>query len=338
MPPVGYVGVPHRLPRGRQHVGEEQEPLVRAALRHLDRAEVRLRDPQVLGLPAGDRPVERGVAEQRRTLALLPVLRRLALGEQPAVAHPARPAGDVERDDDAVPGLDVGDLGADLLDDAHRLVAQDVAGLQVRAEHLVEMQVGPADRGRRDADDRVGRAAGSSGRARSRRGRRAFPARSVLARCGLLSGSRVTQQRLEARRVPPAPRLTHRSRFGGPAMGRAGWTEEVDDVAHRYDAVVVGAGPERPGRRQPARRRGLERRGARGAARAGRRRPQRCRPPRGGVHGRPVQRVLPARRGLARDSGDAARRARSAPGSTRRSCSGTPSTTGGPSSCPGTST
>ena len=55
------------------------------------------------------------------------------------------------------PRLDVGDLGADLLDDAHRLVAEDVALVHERAEHLVEVQVGAADAARGDADDRVGR-------------------------------------------------------------------------------------------------------------------------------------------------------------------------------------
>ena len=49
------------------------------------------------------------------------------------------------------------DLGADLLDDPHRLVAEDVALAHERAEDLVEVQVGTADAGRRDADDRVGR-------------------------------------------------------------------------------------------------------------------------------------------------------------------------------------
>ena len=42
-------------------------------------------------------------------------------------------------------------------DDAHGLVAEHVALAQVRAEHAVEVEVGSADRGGRDADDRVGR-------------------------------------------------------------------------------------------------------------------------------------------------------------------------------------
>ncbi len=55
------------------------------------------------------------------------------------------------------PGAMCVDLGADLLDHAHRLVAEDVAGVDERAEDLVEVQVRAADAGRGDADDRVGR-------------------------------------------------------------------------------------------------------------------------------------------------------------------------------------
>ncbi len=115
------------LPRGRQHVRQVDEPLVRRPLRHLDGPEVRLRDAQVLGLPAGHLPVQLGVAEQRRPRAVLADLRRLALRVQLHAAHVAAAAGDVERDDHAVAGLDVRDVRAGLLDDAHRLVAEDVA-------------------------------------------------------------------------------------------------------------------------------------------------------------------------------------------------------------------
>src|SRR3712207_8831270 len=82
---------------------------------------------QVLGLAAGHISVELGVAEQRGAEALLAVLRGLALRLQALRAHPAGAAGDVERDDDPVAGLDGGDRGADLAHHAHRLVAHDVA-------------------------------------------------------------------------------------------------------------------------------------------------------------------------------------------------------------------
>ena len=99
---VRHRGVLHRLPGRRQHVGEVEEAIVRRPLRHLDRAELGLRHAQELGLAAGDLAVELGVAEQRRTLALLGHLRGLALGVQVLVAHEAVPAGDVEGHDDAV--------------------------------------------------------------------------------------------------------------------------------------------------------------------------------------------------------------------------------------------
>ena len=78
----GHVGVGHRLPGGGQHVGEVDEAVVRRALGHLDRAVLRLRDAQVLGLAAGHLAVELRVAEQRRARAELPHLGRLALGLQ----------------------------------------------------------------------------------------------------------------------------------------------------------------------------------------------------------------------------------------------------------------
>jgi len=136
---------------------EEEVALVGPALRHLDRPELGLRHAQVLGLAARNLSVHLRVAEERSALVVLMDLGRLTLGEVLPLAHPAVPAGDVEGDDDAVAGLDLGDLGADLLDDPHRLVAEDVALVDEHAEHLVEVQVGAADRGRGDADDRVGR-------------------------------------------------------------------------------------------------------------------------------------------------------------------------------------
>ena len=55
------------------------------------------------------------------------------------------------------PGLDVLDLAAHLLHHSHGLVAQDVALVDEGAEHLVEVQIGAADAGRGDANDRVRR-------------------------------------------------------------------------------------------------------------------------------------------------------------------------------------
>ena len=54
------------------------------------------------------------------------------------------------------PGVRPATSRTDLLDDAHGLVAEDVARRHERAERLVQMQVRAADVRRRDLDDRVG--------------------------------------------------------------------------------------------------------------------------------------------------------------------------------------
>ena len=152
---LGRSRVLHGLPRGGHHVGEVQPALVLTGVRHLDGAVVGVRDAQVLGLPARHGAVEPRVAQERRAAAVLADLGGLALRLQALAAHVAVPAGDVERDDHAVPGLDVGDGRADLLHDAHGLVADDVALVHERAQHLVQVQVGPADPARGDPHDRV---------------------------------------------------------------------------------------------------------------------------------------------------------------------------------------
>ena len=153
----GRVGVLHRLPGRGQHVGEEDEPVVRRPLRHLDRQRVAERHAQELGLTPRNLPVQLRVAEQRRAGAVLVDLGGLALAVQALAAHEARAARDVERHDDPVADRDLGDRRPDLGDDAHRLVAEDVALAEERAEQLVEVQVRAADPGRGDLDDHVRR-------------------------------------------------------------------------------------------------------------------------------------------------------------------------------------
>ena len=103
---VGHLRVLDRLPRRRQHVGQEQEAVVGRPVGDLDRPVLRLRDAQELRLAAGDLAVELGVAEQRGAHPLVADLGRLALRLQPVAAHPAVPAGDVEGDHDAVADRD----------------------------------------------------------------------------------------------------------------------------------------------------------------------------------------------------------------------------------------
>ncbi len=66
-------------------------------------------------------------------------------------------AGDVEGDDDAVALRQLRHLGADLHDLAHEFVADDVAVLHHRHEAVVDVEVGAADGGGGDLEDRIAR-------------------------------------------------------------------------------------------------------------------------------------------------------------------------------------
>src|SRR3954466_141277 len=152
---LGDARVLPRLPGRRQHVGQIDVAVVERGVWNLDREGVAEGHPEVLGLAARDLPVELGVAEERGPEALLPVLRGLALGLQALRAHPARAAGDVERDDDPVAGFHRRHVGPDLADDPHRLVAPDVADGHERGPDLDEMEVGAADAGGGDLHDDI---------------------------------------------------------------------------------------------------------------------------------------------------------------------------------------
>jgi hypothetical protein len=67
----------------------------------------------------------------------------------------AAAAGDVERHRHPVPDFDPGDAGADGLDDAHVLVAEDLALLDAGAA-FVHVQVRSADVRRRDSNQGIG--------------------------------------------------------------------------------------------------------------------------------------------------------------------------------------
>lgn len=155
--PVGNCRVFDRLPCGGQHIGEVHESRIRRALRHFDVRELCLRDAKVLGLTAGDLTVELGEAEQCCAHSLFANLGGLALGVQARIAHVAVPAGDLERNDHSVSDCQIPCLRADFLDDAHRLVAEDVTFVHEGTECFVQMQVRTADIGGRDLHDRVRR-------------------------------------------------------------------------------------------------------------------------------------------------------------------------------------
>jgi hypothetical protein len=152
----GRVGVRDALPRRREDVGQVDEPVVGRTFRNLDRQRVAKRDAQVLGLRAGHLAVELGVAEERGPAALFVNLGGLALAVQARRAHRAGAAGDVERHHYPVADLEFGDRGPDLGHHPHGLVAEDVAGVEERAEDLVQVQVGATQPARGDLDDHVG--------------------------------------------------------------------------------------------------------------------------------------------------------------------------------------
>ena len=149
---------------GREDVREEQDLLVGQARFDFDRPDVGVRHAQKLGLAAGV-PAEhvrkseqagRGVAHSLGGNFRVGV-GGIAGGVERLRAEVARSAGDGEGDDDAVPLLELRHFATDFDDDAHRLVAQDVAALHRRLVAVEEVEIRAADRGRGDPDDDVGR-------------------------------------------------------------------------------------------------------------------------------------------------------------------------------------
>src|SRR3954467_381514 len=145
-----------------EDVGEEQDLLVLEVVLDLDRADVGERHARVLGLAAGVAAGEVRVAEDAGRRVAEHLLRQarvrvgvLAQRVELIPAVPAVAARDREGDDDAVADLQAGHITAGLDDLAHELVAEDVALLHRRDVPVVEVQVGAADRGRADLDDRV---------------------------------------------------------------------------------------------------------------------------------------------------------------------------------------
>ena len=143
-----------------------------------------------------------------------------------------------------------------------------------------------------------------------------------------------TSGMLAATWSPPAAAATRwrntrvLGRLGKVAAGRArskaraAFADSGPVSGDAADAVVIGAGPERPGGRQPPRRRRLGRAGAGGAGRSRRRRPHR-RGDRPGLPQRPVQRLLPAGQRPCPPRSASSSRPRGSPGPTPRPSSPT---------------
>ncbi len=147
-----------------QDVGQEEHLLVRQArVGDDERADVGLGNTHEFGLSARNAAIQVAVSEQRGPgLGVFlvddgaaPGVGGLAGREQLQVAVEALPARDGERDHHAVALLHAQHGGPHLLDDAHEFVAEDVAVLHHRDLAAVDVQVGTADGGCRDAQDDV---------------------------------------------------------------------------------------------------------------------------------------------------------------------------------------
>ena len=146
----------------REDVGHEEDLFVREMCGHLERADVGVRHARVLRLTAGVPAHHVRVAEQAGRREAVQLLRHRGIGIGVVAARPqivraeeAAPAGDRKRHDDPVTLRQVADPASDVHHLAHELVAQNVARPHRRNEAVEQVKVRPADRTRRDLDDRV---------------------------------------------------------------------------------------------------------------------------------------------------------------------------------------
>jgi hypothetical protein len=139
---------------GRRDVGEQDAVLVAEIVGDLGQVGLRVGDAEEVGLDAVG-----GVAQPPAADHLPFVVRAGALGAVSVLAVEAAAARGDGADQHALADLVADDGGAELVDDADRLVADDPArGDRVLA--LEDVHVGAADRGHRHAHDRVGGPAG----------------------------------------------------------------------------------------------------------------------------------------------------------------------------------
>ena len=134
----------------RRDVGEKDDLLVGDVVRDLRQVGLRRRDEQVLGLRAVDRVAEAPAADG---LVAGPVA---ALREVPGEAGVALAARGDRADEHALADLVAGDPGAELLDHADRLMAEDQARTD-RVLALDDVDVRAADRRERHPDQGLAR-------------------------------------------------------------------------------------------------------------------------------------------------------------------------------------
>ena len=144
-------------------MSDRKNPLVAQHLGHLQRPDVAVRHPHVLGLPAGVTAVEVAVAKQPCTRGGVLFVEDgaasrigvLAGREQGFVAIEAGPAGDDERHHHAITRAQRRHCRAHLFHDTHEFMAEDVAVLHARDLSPVDVQVRAADGRGSDAQQHI---------------------------------------------------------------------------------------------------------------------------------------------------------------------------------------
>src|ERR1043165_7166470 len=142
---------------GRRDVGEQHDLFIGQIVRNLREVRLRVRNEEVLGLCAVDGVAEAPAAEWLAVIAVT------ALRVVPGETRMTLAAGRDGADQDAIADLVAGHAGAELRDDAARLVSED----EPRFDRILtadDVQVGAADRRGGDLDQRF---AGAGTRARN---------------------------------------------------------------------------------------------------------------------------------------------------------------------------
>ena len=158
VPPSGDAGVLHGLPRGRQHVGQVDEPVVGRPVGHLDRARTG---------PAARAAARPGRRAPGRTAWCSRTARRPCRTRAPAssrTATAARASHMTQWPQEMLNGITTRSPGAMWVTSPPTASTMPIGSWprmspsrHERRHHLVQVQVRAAQPGRRDPDDRIGR-------------------------------------------------------------------------------------------------------------------------------------------------------------------------------------
>ena len=147
---------------GWKDVGQEQDLLVTQPLWHLDWADIRVGDAEILGLAACVAAQHMGIAEQSGGGMTPQLLGHLVIGvgalaarKEAFLAKETFAAGNRERNYDSVANLELLVFRPDLDNLAHGLMAQDVSLFHRRHDAVEQMEIRAADGAGGDLDDGI---------------------------------------------------------------------------------------------------------------------------------------------------------------------------------------